>query len=214
MQLWFGKDGGGMVVTVRPGQVGDADRLAPLAESAIRATYTPIAQAVVYEAVIAQTCTPEALAATIDAAQGGSSAWFLVAEDGAGPLGFLDFSGDAHALELRRLYTGVGQTGRGIGSLLLDALEARLPVGTQYDAVVHAANDRALTFWERHGFAVVGQVETRDHFAEHRGLQFESSADPEPSLVLRRTTDGRRGAEAPTTFPRERRGAEGDGGMS
>jgi GNAT superfamily N-acetyltransferase len=176
-------------VEIRPATVDDGVLLAPLAEGALRATYAPFAQRVVYESVIAQTCTPQALAATIAAATdgaGGAAGWFLVAVEGERPVGFLDFGGDGHGLELRRLYTAADQTGRGIGAALLADLEARLAPGTTYTAIVHVANTRALAFWARHGFETVGVVDTRDHFQAHRGLSFTEPAEPEPALILER----------------------------
>ncbi len=54
-----------MDLHIRPATPADADVLAPLAEAAARATYAPIAQAAVYEAFIAQSCTGEALGLAI-----------------------------------------------------------------------------------------------------------------------------------------------------
>jgi GNAT superfamily N-acetyltransferase len=176
-------------VEIRPATVDDGVLLAPLAEGALRATYAPFAQRVVYESVIAQTCTPQALAATIAAATDGAdgaAGWFLVAVEGGRPVGFLDFGGDEHGLELRRLYTAADRTGRGLGAALLADLEARLAPGTTYTAIVHVANTRALAFWARHGFETVGVVDTRDHFEAHRGLSFSEPAEPEPALILER----------------------------
>jgi len=172
------------VPEIRPARPSDAALLAPMLAEAIRATYAPFAQAVVYEAVIAQTCTEEALAASIEAAEVRSAGHFLVAEPV--PRGFLDFGDDGDGLELRRLYTAVGETGRGVGAALLAALEERLASGTEYRAVVHEQNRRALKFWARHGFVEVGRVDTREHFAAHRGLGFEEPSEPEPCLILRR----------------------------
>jgi GNAT superfamily N-acetyltransferase len=142
------------VITIRHGRVEDAALLAPMLESAIRATYPSIAPPAVFEAVIAHTCTPEAIAAAIESANASELGHFLVAEPV--PLGFIDFGEDGDGLELRRLYTAVGETGRGVGTLLLAALEEALPTGTEYRAIVHKDNRRALTFWKRHGFTEVG----------------------------------------------------------
>jgi GNAT superfamily N-acetyltransferase len=166
-----------------------------LAEAAARATYAPIAQAEVYEAFIAQSCTPEALATAILRAQSEVDAYFTVAVEGHDVVGYLDFGRDDDAiLELRRLYAAVGSTSRGIGAALLQWLEERLPDATEYRAIVHARNDRGLRFWLRHGFVVEGGLDTRQHLAAHRGLRFDEPAEPEPSLVLRRVV----GASAAT----------------
>jgi GNAT superfamily N-acetyltransferase len=183
-----------MRLAVRAADVGDAPAIAALAEAAARATYAPIAQAAVYEAFIAQTSTASSITAAVDRARGDAAGYFLVAVgDGAEPiLGFLDFGTDDDGqLELRRLYTKVGQTSRGVGSLLLAELESHLAPGTSYRAIAHARNQRGLSFWQRHGFIVEDELGTREHLAVHRGLAFEAAAEPEPSLVLRRVVDER-----------------------
>lgn len=160
----------------------------PLARAALTATYSPIAQPAVYEAVIEQTCTIAAFTAAIAAADPTQHAHFLVADGADGLLGFLDFGADAEGLELRRLYVKVGTTGAGIGATLLRALEERLPARTRYRAIAHAKNEAGLRFWQRHGFVASGEVDTREHFAEHRGLGFDAPSEPEPSVLLWRTT--------------------------
>jgi GNAT superfamily N-acetyltransferase len=173
------------MINIRVARASDAAPLAAMLEEAIRATYGPIAQASVYEAVIAQTCTPPAMVAAIEAAAADGGGHFLVAEPV--PRAFLEFGDDGDGgLELRRLYAAVGETGRGVGSRLLAELEARLEPGTIYTAMVHAANVRGLVFWARHGFIEVGQVDTRDHFSKHRGIGFDHISGPEPAVVLRR----------------------------
>jgi effector-binding domain-containing protein/GNAT superfamily N-acetyltransferase len=176
-------------VVVRSARPGDADELVPLARAALTATYSPIAQPAVYEAVIDQTCTVAAFSAAIAAADPAHDAHFLVAEGSHGLLGFLDFGADAEGLELRRLYVKVGTTGAGIGTTLLRELEERLPPQTRYRAIAHAKNEAGLRFWERHGFVASGEVDTRAHFAAHRGLGFDAASEPEPSVLLWRTTD-------------------------
>jgi GNAT superfamily N-acetyltransferase len=141
----------------------------------------------VYEAFIAQSCTRESLAAAIGRAQIDTDSHFAVATESGDLVGYLDFGRDEdEALELRRLYAAVGCTSRGIGAALLQWLEERLRDGTEYRAIVHARNDRGLSFWLRHGFVVEGGLDTRQHLAAHRGLRFEEEAEPEPSLILRR----------------------------
>lgn len=180
-----------MELHIRPATPADADVLAPLAEVAARATYAPIAQAAVYEAFIAQSCTGEALASAIAHAAEDERSYFLVAVERSSLVGYLDFGRDDDGLlELRRLYAAVGSTSRGVGTALLRWLEEKLPRGTEYRAIVHARNHRALLFWTRHGFIIDVELDTRAHLSAHRGLMFDEPAEPEPSLVLRRVTDG------------------------
>jgi len=179
-----------MNVQIRRASRVDADVLAPLAEAAARATYAPIAQPAVYEAFIAQSCTREALEAAIGRAAEQEQSLFAVAVEGSAVVGYLDFGRDDDgSLELRRLYAAVGSTSRGIGTALWRWLEAQLPPGTGYRAIVHARNHRALSFWMRHGFVIDGELDTREHLSENRGLMFDEPAEPEPSLVLRRVVD-------------------------
>jgi GNAT superfamily N-acetyltransferase len=176
-------------MSIRSAQVADSAAIASLAEAAVRHTYAPIAQAAVYEAVITQTCTVNAVAESILRAASDPNGHFLVGTEDVVVRGFLDFGTDDDGiLELRRLYTQVGYTGRGIGAALLAELERRLPAATGYRAIVHARNEGGLRFWVRHGFTIDGELDTRQHFTAHRGLAFESPSENEPSLVLRRLT--------------------------
>ena len=70
---------------------------------------------------------------------------------------------------------------------MLAEFERRLDPGTQCRAIVHARNERGMIFWTAHGFAIDGELDTREHFAAHRGLSFEQPAEHEPSPILRRT---------------------------
>ncbi len=172
---------------IRPAAATDADALAPLASEAARATYAPIAQPAVYETFIAQSCSADALAAAIARAADNDAEHFAVAVEDSTLVGYLDFGRDEDGiLELRRLYAAVGATSRGIGAALLRSLEQRLLPGTRYRAIVHARNERGLSFWLRRGFTVQGELDTREHLAAHRGLNFEEPAQPEPSVVLAR----------------------------
>ncbi len=179
-----------MNMVIRDAVPQDAAALAALAEAAMRATYAPIAQAAVYEAMIAQTCTRDAFEAVLTRGAADERAALLVAMKDGTLDGYLDFGSDQNGfLELRRLYTAAARTGRGVGAALVEALERRLPVGTVYRAVVHARNERGLAFWIRHGFVVEGQVDAQAHFTEHRGLDFDFAqpAERETSLMIRRT---------------------------
>jgi hypothetical protein len=60
-------------MVIRPARADDAAELALLAAEAIRATYAPFAHEVVYEAVIAQTCTTAAMTEAIVEAETFSS---------------------------------------------------------------------------------------------------------------------------------------------
>lgn len=178
-----------MTVAVRDARVHDAEQLVPLTREALIATYAPIAQPAVYEAVIEQTCTVDAFTFAIESANRVPDAHFLVAETPHSLLGFLDFGPDEEGLELRRLYVRVGGTGAGVGARLLRELESRLPAGSRFRAIAHARNEGGLRFWQRHGFIAAGEVDTRAHFAAHRGVAFDDRSEHEPSVVLWRTIE-------------------------
>jgi ribosomal protein S18 acetylase RimI-like enzyme len=93
---------------------------------------------------------------------------FLVAcEDDGTVVGYLHY-GEG---ELRRLYVEPERLGEGIGAALLEELNRRLPAGTTYVALVREGNDRALRFYDRHGFERAGFVDGLAHFAEREGYQ-------------------------------------------
>ena len=173
-----------MTLTVRRAKVEDADALASLAERAFRTTYAGLVDDAAVEAVVAQMCTPASFARQ---ARCQDPDRLLVAEDGDELRGFLDFANEADGFELRRLYARAGQTGRGVGSTLLAALEDALPPGTPYRIVVVDQNLRGLAFWQRHGFRPRGEVDGVSHFAEHRGVTFQPGAGSPRLVVLQRT---------------------------
>lgn len=174
-----------MTLTVRTATAEDADALASLAERAFRTTYAGLVDDATVEAVVAQTCTSAAFARL---ATRGEPDRLLVAEDGDELRGFLDFADEPDGFELRRLYARAGQTGRGVGSALLAALEDGLPPGTRYRIVVVDQNVRGLAFWQRHGFRPQGEVDGVSHFAAHRGVTFQPGTGSARLLVLHRTT--------------------------
>lgn len=176
-----------MALVVRRARVEDANALAELAERSFRATYSDLIDEETLDAVISQVCTPEAFAVL---AQCAPPDQLLVAEDAEVLRGFLDFAQEPDGLELRRLYARAGETGRGVGSALLAALEDTLPACTGYRIVVVDRNTRGLAFWQRHGFRLRGEVDGLEHFTRHRGVRFRPGAGSARLLVLHRTVAG------------------------
>jgi GNAT superfamily N-acetyltransferase len=121
-----------------------------------------------------------------DVEHGSGPGRFLVAVEEETLVGFLDFAEEEDGLELRRLYTRVGGTSRGVGAALLAALEQELPAGTRYRIVVLAQNVRGLQFWQRHGFRQRGEVDGLEHFRGHRGVAFQPDTAGARLLVLDR----------------------------
>lgn len=178
-----------MALVIRPVSREDVDELAALSEAAFRRTYEGILEASTIDAVVTQACTSPSFLSLLERyTTAGGLSRLLLATDGAVLLGFLDFAEEDDGLELRRLYTRVGGTSRGVGAALLAALETDLPPGTQYRIVVVAENLKGLRFWQRHGFGVRGEIDGIDHFRAHRGVTFDRAAAAAKLLVLDRTT--------------------------
>jgi ribosomal protein S18 acetylase RimI-like enzyme len=172
-------------VTVRDATVNDVAELAALAASAYREAYRTIVDTAVTEAVVSQTCTAEAFTRLLEANRSGAG-YLLVATECSRIVAFLDFRFEADRAELCRLYGAPGQTGRGLGSTLIEALERRLHSINEYEVTVVADNVRALSFWRRHGCHPVGRVSVVEHFSATRGVRFNSAADGGDLIKMRR----------------------------
>jgi ribosomal protein S18 acetylase RimI-like enzyme len=175
-----------MRLEVRPASAEDADSLAELAGEAFRATYGSLVDPVSVESVVAQACSPAAFRLLVARAADSGQEQLLVAVEDGTIVGFLDFGLEPEGLELRRLYTRVGLTSRGVGSALLEELESSIPAGTTYRIVVLSANERGLSFWKRQGFREAHEIDGIKHFEQHRGVRFKSGSRPEPLLIMDR----------------------------
>jgi predicted N-acetyltransferase YhbS len=175
---------GAMSLEIRPAAESDAAALAALATDAFRATYGPLADPANVEAVVEHACSEAAFRDLAARASAGRQEQLLVAVDEGEVVAFLDAGEEPEGLELRRLYTKVGGTSRGVGSALLEHFEDGLPAGTRYRIVVLAGNDRGAAFWHRHGFRIVTELDGIGHFATHRGVSFAADARPETLIVM------------------------------
>lgn len=172
---------------MRDARVGDADAIAALGSVAFARTYDGLFDPSIIAAVVAQTYTPGAVRSCIERAVGDGRAHFLVAERDGRVIGYVDYNEVGDEPELHRIYLDPDVIGRGVGSLLLEELHARLPSGATYILMVAAANGRAIRFYSRHGFETVREVDGVGFYRAHMGVQFPPDAGPVPSLVLRRT---------------------------
>lgn len=152
---------------IRDALPADAPAVRAVAARAWPAAYEGLFEPAFIEAVVARTYAVEAIREHI--ADPGSV--FLVACDGDAVTGFLHYG----AGELHRLYVEPELVGRGIGAALLEELNSRLPAGTEYVALVREGNERALHFYDRHGFERAGLVDGFAHFAEREGYRPEDS---------------------------------------
>ncbi|HVE74034.1 MAG TPA: GNAT family N-acetyltransferase [Mycobacteriales bacterium] len=180
-----------MTAVIRPASLRDVDELAELVAAAYRATYADLVPPATLDTVVPQVSAPEGLRRMLqDVERGAGLSRALVAVEGETLVGFLDFAEEHDGLELRRLYTRVGMTSKGVGAALLRALEDTLPAGTRYRIVVVEGNTRGLRFWKRHGFEEVGEVDGIEHFSRHRGVEFDPETTGPRLTVLMRTAGG------------------------
>lgn len=92
---------------------------------------------------------------------------FLVAEDGGEIVGHVFANAQRRpVLTIARLYVAPARQRRGIGKRLLDQAVALHPACDTIRLVVEAENAKGIAFYEREGFARVGEatVEGIEHF--------------------------------------------------
>ena len=171
---------------IREATAADADAVAALGAVAFARTYDGMFEPAVIAAVVDQTYNPHEVRSYIERAAGDPGAHFLVAEAGGRVVGYLDYDTRGAEPELHRIYVEPALIGGGIGALLLEELHRRQPSGSTYILMVAAENERAVRFYERHGFTVDAEVDGVAFYREHMGVQFAPDARPVPSLVLRR----------------------------
>lgn len=154
----------------------DAPAIRAVAERAWPAAYDGLFEAEFIQLVLDRTYDTALLAQAIAA----PGSVFLVAEDNGVVIGYLHYADG----ELNRLYVEPDRIGTGAGRLLLGELERRLEPGTEYVALVRAGNERAVSFYLRHGFETVGYVNGFARFAETWGLELEDAGSRD--LLMRR----------------------------
>lgn len=176
---------------VRDAVPADAHGVAAIGRSAVPETYRPIIpDESVMEAIVAQSYALGSLRACISACMVADDGHFLVAEEHGRIVGFLHFDSEGREAELHRIYVDPALKRRGIGSALLEELNRRLPVETSYVLMVVAANQPAVSFYERHGFVEAARVDGVAYMREHMGVDFPRGAQRVPALILRFTKSG------------------------
>ena len=150
-------------VTIRTATPADAALLAGLGARTFRDAFGPENEPADVERHVAATHAPAVVAANL----ADPAATVLLAFAGLTPVGYAALRagsaiGSVRAdapLELERLYVEHAETGGGVGSALMAAVLARAEAGA-HDAVwlgVWERNVRAVRFYERWGFAAVGE---------------------------------------------------------
>lgn len=159
------------MAAVRDARREDATAVRRVAQASWHAAYDDLLGPATVDERVDAWYAPDAVADDVDRGERP----FLVADDG-GVVGFaVAVPGDEPAgWQLYRLYVHPDEWGRGIGTRLLAALEARLRDrgGERLELTTLADNEVAVRFYERRGFDRVGSFEDE---AGHRRYRYEKS---------------------------------------
>lgn len=140
-------------MTIRPGEVSDAEDLHDLGQDVVRATYGPISEAYA-EHALASYWGIEHLRSSL----GGLPHWVAESEDGAlvgvANLGRLD-----GVPVMWKLYVRTDHHGQGVGSALLDAVVSGLgPQDRELRLSYVDGNQNAGSFYRAKGFTELGRT--------------------------------------------------------
>lgn len=124
----------------------------------MRVQYQGLVDPVAVETAVAQTYSLGALVNCMDRCSQSRNAHFLVAQVDGSVVGYLHFDDFGPDPELHRIYVDTNVRRSGVGALLLNELHARLPQQLHYMLLVLEGNDRAIAFYQRHGFKIEAQV--------------------------------------------------------
>ena len=149
---------------VRRAVAADAAALSLVAGATLLETFHTLIAAPDMVAHVAGKSSPAVFAAWI--ADGRSAIFYAGARDTDAPVGYAvlttsDFPIPAQPedIELRRIYTLATTHGSGLGHTLMTATldEARARGARRILLGVHPGNSRARSFYEKHGFGVIGE---------------------------------------------------------
>jgi ribosomal protein S18 acetylase RimI-like enzyme len=176
-------------VNIRDARSDDAGAIAAIGRVGFPAVHRPAVPEVVVGEAVSRMYGDDALRRCIAACAESPEREFLVAESGGRVIGFVHYEADRLDPELLRIYVDREHLGDGIGTRLLEALEARLSPGASYVLLVVGTNERAIRFYEGRGFVSEQEVDGPRLFAEHMGIELPS-AEYVPAYVMRRTLPG------------------------
>jgi len=172
---------------VRDAEPADAAAIAAIGLVAVPETYRDLCEEGVVRSIVEQSYAPEALRTCIARCAQADDAHFLVAECADRILGFLHYDCEGPEPELHRIYLDSAEKRKGIGSMLLGELHARLAAGSGYILMVIAANHPAVAFYRKHGLVDEAHVDGPSYMHERMGVAFPPGTAPVPALVLRFT---------------------------
>jgi ribosomal protein S18 acetylase RimI-like enzyme len=148
----------------------DLPAVLAVGREAWRATFGPLVGTAYAEAGLKRAWAPDLLAAEIAAGA------VLVARNGTDVIGMASARPDGEETFLARLYVRPSQQHRGAGRLLLGTVLRAAP--GPVTLTVLATNDRARSFYERHGFHGHGVEPDPDGGPDH--LRMIRPASPKP----------------------------------
>jgi ribosomal-protein-alanine N-acetyltransferase len=143
-------------VLVRDATPRDADAIARVARNSWTDTYGEILSPAFIEDFLARNYAPQQLATAAELASGRDDVHFLVAERDREVVAYAQYGVGPRGPELFRIYADPAHYGTGAGSALLDEIERRIDVDA-YVLDVHARNERGRAFYDRRGFAIMGE---------------------------------------------------------
>lgn len=175
-----------MEPAVRTATKDDAADISRIGSASMRAQYRGLVDPAAVEAAVAQSYSLDSLATCIDRCSRSEAAHFLVAEDDGTVVGYLHFDDFGPEPELHRIYVDPDARRGGIGALLLNELHARLPPQVHYMLLVLEGNDRAIAFYQRHGFDIDLHVDGLTYYRDRMNVTFPEDTQPFRLVLMRR----------------------------
>lgn len=173
-------------VLIRTAEPHDAEAVSAIGRAAMVAQYAGLVDPVAVQAAVSQTYSVEAIADCVRQCRSADPAEFLVAERNNRVQGYLHFDSFGPEPELHRLYVDGQVRGGGLGGLLMAELHQRLPEDTRYMLLVLEGNDRAVTFYQKHGLHVAEYVDGLTYYHERMGVTFPEGTLPFRMVLMRR----------------------------
>jgi ribosomal protein S18 acetylase RimI-like enzyme len=174
-------------VLIRTADLDDAESVSAIGRAAMLAQYDGLVDPVAVEAAVSQTYSVAAIADCVSRCRSADLAEFLIAERDNRVQGYLHFDSFGPEPELHRLYVDGQVRGGGLGGLLMAELHQRLPEDTRYMLLVLEGNDRAVTFYQKHGLRVDEYVDGLTYYQERMGVTFPKGTRPFRLVLMRRS---------------------------
>lgn len=176
-------------VRIRSAELDDAPVIAAIGRTAMAAQYVDLVDPVAVDAAVSQTYSVESITDCVGRCRSADGAEFLVADREGSAEGFLHFDSFGPEPELHRLYVDARARSGGLGGLLMNALHDRLPEPVRYMLLVLEGNDRAITFYQKHGLHIAEYVDGLAYYRERMGVIFPDSTRPFRLVLMRQESN-------------------------